>query len=104
MAILFGSNEKFAIYPSDNRIEINWKEFWIFVYHEKKEKGAFHDFIWVERSLFLLFCIFDVKKFKLKRLVCHKKEFPFYKNPFFKGKIRNTFIGHILTLSEKNEL
>ena len=71
---------------------------------KKKEKGAFHDFIWVERSLFLLFCIFDVKKFKLKRLVCHKKEFPFYKNPFFKGKIRNTFIGHILTLSEKNEL
>ena len=47
--------------------------------------------------------VFSMLK-SLKRLVCHKKEFPFYKNRFFKGKIRNTFIGHILTLSEKNEL
>ena len=50
---------------------------------------------------FLLYCIFHVKKLKLKQVVYHKKEFPSDKNSILKGKIRNTFILHILTVRGK---
>ena len=59
---------------------------------KEKEKGAFHDFNWVEAFSPALY----VKKFKLKQVV-----FPSDKNSFFKEKIRYTFIVHILTLREK---
>ena len=55
----------------------------MFVCYEKKEKGVFHDFNWVE-NLVLLFYILYVKKFKVTQVVYHKKMFPYDKNSFLK--------------------
>ena len=38
-----------------------------------------------------LYCIFHVKKLKLKQVVYHKNIFPSDENSFLKGKVRNLF-------------
>ena len=58
--------------------------------------------ILIGSNLFLLHCIFYIKKFKLKQLVYHKKVFPSAENSFLQEKIRNTFIVHTSTLREKS--
>ena len=51
--------------------------------------------ILIGRTLFLLQCIFFVQVFY------HKDVFPSHKNSFFKEKIQNIFIVHVLTLRKK---
>lgn len=58
----------------------------------KKRKRSFSLF-WSSRSLFLVNCIFCVKKLKLKQVVYHTKVFPSDKNSFFSKKNQKYFHG-----------
>ena len=46
--MVLGLNDKFLIYPSDNRTEVYLERILNICMSPKKEKGAFHDFNWVE--------------------------------------------------------
>ena len=84
MTTVLGLNEMFAIYPSDNRIEVYRGKFKIFAYYEKKKKKLFMVLTGSKPFPPVINCY--VEKLKLNQVAYHKKGVSIRQKPIFKRK------------------